>query len=131
MKVPAFALLSEICLIRYRGQLATLNTFNSNLGWLVGLCLGLVVPLQLLAPAQTSPSLVFLLLCWRLPESPVWLMRRGREEEARLTLAWLRGKKYDIEPEIAEIKEVIAEEEKAAPHSVLETLRCRPVSNVW
>ena len=128
--MPAFALLSEICLIRYRGQLATLNTFNSNLGWLVGLCLGLVVPLQLLAPAQTSSSLVFLLLCWRLPESPVWLMRRGREEEARLTLAWLRGGKYDIEPEIAEIKEVIAEEEKAAPHSVLETLRCRPVSNV-
>ena len=130
MKVPAFALLSEICLNRYRGQLATLNTFNSNLGWLVGLCLGLVVPLQLLAPAQTSPSLVFLLLCWRLPESPVWLMRRGREEEARLTLAWLRGGKYDIEPEIAEIKEVIAEEEKAAPHSVLETLRRRPVRDL-
>ena len=128
--MPAFALLSEICLIRYRGQLATLNTFNSNLGWLVGLCLGLVVPLQLLAPAQTSPSLVFLLLCWRLPESPVWLMRRGREEEARLTLAWLRGGKYDIEPEIAEIKEVIAEEEKAAPHSVLETLRRRPVRDL-
>ena len=34
-------------------------------------------------------------------------------------------------PKIAEIKEVIAEEEKAAPHSVLETLRRRPVSNVW
>ena len=62
--------------------------------------------------------------------SPVWLMRRGREEEARLTLAWLRGGKYDIEPEIAEIKEVITEEEKAAPHSVLETLRCRPVRDL-
>ena len=112
-------------MIRYRDQLATLNTFNSNLGWVVGLCLGLVVPLQLLTPAQTSPSLVFLLLCWRLPESPVWLMRRGREKEARRTLAWLRGHSYDIEPEIAEIEEVIAEEAKNSQHSVMEVIKRR------
>ena len=123
--MPAFALLSEICLIRYRGQLATLNTFNSNLGWLVGLCLGLVVPLQLLAPVQTSPSLVFLLLCWRLPESPVWLMRRGREEEARQTLAWLRGGKYDIEPEVEELRSIITEEQNSSGTSVLEMLKKR------
>ena len=111
--------------------MAGLNSFTNNLGTLLGLCLGLVVPVQYYAFPLCCPSLVFLLLCWRLPESPVWLMRRGREEEARLTLAWLRGKKYDIEPEIAEIKEVIAEEEKAAPHSVLETLRRRPVRHLW
>ena len=123
--MPAFALLSEICLIRYRGQLATLNTFNSNLGWLVGLCLGLVVPLQLLAPAQTSPSLVFLLLCWRLPESPVWLMRRGREEEARQTLVWIRGKKYNSQPELEEMKNIIVNEENSSGMSKKEMLRSR------
>ena len=117
-------------MIRHRETLGGLNSFTNNLGTLLGLCLGLVVPVQYYAFPLCCPSLVFLLLCWRLPESPVWLMRRGREEEARLTLAWLRGGKYDIEPEIAEIKEVIAEEEKAAPHSVLETLRRRPVRDL-
>ena len=117
-------------MIRHRETLSGLNSFTNNLGTLLGLCLGLVVPVQYYAFPLCCPSLVFLLLCWRLPESPVWLMRNSREEEARLTLAWLRGKKYDIEPEVAEIKEVIAEEEKAAPHSVLETLRRRPVRHL-
>ena len=111
-------------------MLGGLNSFTNNLGTLLGLCLGLVVPVQFYAFTLCGPSIVFLLLCWRLPESPVWLMRRHREEEARLTLSWLRGEKYDIEPEIVEIKEVIAEEEKAAPHSVLETLRCKTMRDL-
>ena len=102
IQVPSYALLSEICLIRLRGHLATLNTFNSNCGWLLGLCLGLVVPVQFYYPALATPSLLFLGLGWRLPESPVWLLRRGREREARRTLQWLRGREYDAEPELQE-----------------------------
>merc|ERR1711884_114547 len=73
----------------------------------------------------TSPSLVFLLLCWRLPESPVWLMRKGREEEARQTLAWLRGGKYDIEPEVEELRSIITEEQNSSGTSVLKMLKKR------
>ena len=112
-------------MIRHRETLGGLNSFTNNLGTLLGLCLGLVVPVQYYAFPLCCPSLVFLLLCWRLPESPVWLMRRGREEEARLTLAWLRGGKYDIEPEVEEIKEVIAKEESKTKQSVTEVVRNR------
>ena len=38
-------------------------------------------------------------------------MRRGSESDARLTLKWLRGVKYDIEPEVEEMKQIVAEEE--------------------
>ena len=103
-----------------------LNSFTNNLGTLLGLCLGLVVPVQYYAFPLCCPSLVFLLLCWRLPESPVWLMRRGREEETRQTLAWLRGKKYDIEPEVEEIREVVAKENKIkTTQSVIDVVKSR------
>merc|ERR1739836_100846 len=112
-------------LIRHREQLAGLNSFSNNVGTLAALCLGLVVPVQFYAFPLCCPSVLFLLLCWLLPESPVWLMRNNREREARRTLAWLRGHSYDIEPEIAEIEEVIAEEEKNAQHSVMEVIKRR------
>ena len=106
--------------------MAGLNSFTNNLGTLLGLCLGLVVPVQYYAFPLCCPSLVFLLLCWRLPESPVWLMRRGREEEARQTLAWLRGNKYDIEPEVEEIREVVAKENKIkTTQSVIDVVKSR------
>ena len=106
-------------------MLGGLNSFTNNLGTLLGLCLGLVVPVQYYAFPLCCPSLVFLLLCWRLPESPVWLMRNDKEKEARRTLTWLRGGKYDIEPEVEEIKEVIKEEERKSQQSVREVIQDR------
>ena len=96
------------------------------MGTLLGLCLGLVVPVQYYAFSLCGPSIVFLFLCWLLPESPVWLMRRGREEEARQTLAWLRGEKYDIEPEVEEIREIVAKENKiTTTQSVIDVVKSR------
>ena len=110
VQVPSYSLLSEICLITYRGHLASLNTFNSNCGWLLGLSVGLVVPVQYFYFTLCFPSLIFLFLCWRLPESPVWLMRKGNEKGARETLQWLRGDDYNVTPEIDELKDVINDE---------------------
>ena len=110
VQVPSYSLLSEICLIAYRGHLASLNTFNSNCGWLLGLCVGLVVPVQYFYLTLCLPSVMFLFLCWRLPESPVWLMRKGNEKGARETLQWLRGDDYNVTPEIDELKDVINDE---------------------
>ena len=38
---------------------------------------------QYLPITLAAPNVVFLALCWLVPESPVWLVRRGREGEAR------------------------------------------------
>ena len=38
---------------------------------------------QYLPITLAAPNVAFLCLCWLLPESPVWLVRRGREAEAR------------------------------------------------
>ena len=120
--IAGYSLLSEICLIRYRTPLATLNTSSTNMGWLLGLCIGLVTPIHLHYPTLCLFSVIFLCLCWLLPESPVWLMRRGRESDARLTLTWLRGVKYDIEPEMEELEQIVAQEDNVSGISIFDVL---------
>ena len=44
-------------MIRHRETLGGLNSFTNNLGTLVGLCLGLVVPVQYYAFPLCCPSL--------------------------------------------------------------------------
>ncbi|KAL4780393.1 general substrate transporter [Aspergillus varians] len=54
------------------------------------------------------PSLV-LLLAWRLPESPLWLLRKGRDEHALKQLKYLYGVKpgYAAEDDLSAIKATI------------------------
>ena len=50
------------------------------------------------------------------PDSPVFLVRKGKMEAAKKSLQWFRGKNYSgVDDEIAEIKK--AEDEKSAPES--------------
>lgn len=35
-----------------------------------------------------------------IPETPRWYVSRGRDEQARKALQWLRGKQADVEPEL-------------------------------
>ena len=57
-----------------------------------GLCCALLAPFLV--------SVVYLL-----PESPSWLVQRGRKADACRVLRWLRGPHYDVSLEIAELLE--------------------------
>jgi len=59
--------------------------------------------------AVLYPGLLFLLGCLCVSESPRWLMRRGRPDQARAVLARLRPA-ADCEAEVAEIGASLAEE---------------------
>ena len=109
---PSFALLSEISLIRFRSSVASMNTLMSNLGWLIGISLGLVVPLQFYSIALCFPSVIFLVVSWNMVESPIWLLRRGEQDRARDTLQWLRGEEYDVEMEMKELETIVEQEKR-------------------
>ena len=102
-----------------------MNTFYGNVGWLTGLVVGLFIPIKIYSLVLSLPSLVFMVLCWRMPESPIWLMRRGRDQEARTTLQWLRGEAYNTEPEVKELEAVVSGEKMTSDKTVMELLRER------
>ena len=78
----------------------------------------------MLAWLQLLPVCILAISVFFVPDSPYWLVERGREEEARQALLTLRGPHYDIEPEFAEIVNKKHAKE-AVGRGVAETLASR------
>lgn len=79
------------------------------------------------------PSLV-LLLAWRLPESPLWLARKGRDEDALKQLKYLYGAKpgYSAADDLGKIKASIGAQEASQRGSWADLFRgTNKVSMVW
>ncbi|XP_017043359.1 facilitated trehalose transporter Tret1-2 homolog isoform X2 [Drosophila ficusphila] len=49
--------------------------------------------------------LIFGVIFFFMPESPTYLVSKDRSESAIKSIQWLRGKEYDYEPELAELRE--------------------------
>lgn len=66
----------------------------------------------------------FLLLMLIIPETPRWYVSRGRDEQARKALQWLRGKQADVEPELKGIiKSHTDSERQSSSNGLMQLLR--------
>ena len=46
-----------------------------------------------------------------MPESPYFLLSKGKEEQAINALQWLRGNNYDVQDELQQMKTILKEQE--------------------
>lgn len=121
--------IAEISPAAIRGRLVATQQFNVCLGiclayvsnYLVALCpmIGDAVQWRWMFGVQAIPSAAFLLLLFSVPDSPRWLIEKGRVEDARRVFASLKAQ--NIDAEVQEIVESFAHQQSVGH----EPLFCR------
>ncbi|KAF6328125.1 solute carrier family 2 member 6 [Rhinolophus ferrumequinum] len=101
--IPVYV--SEIALPGVRGALGATPQLMAVFGSLSLYALGLLLPWRWLAVAGEGPVVIMILLLTFMPNSPRFLLSRGRDKEALQALAWLRGANADIRWEFQQIQD--------------------------
>ncbi|MBU6534007.1 sugar porter family MFS transporter [Streptomyces mayonensis] len=118
--VPAY--IAEIAPARLRGRLVSVNQLMISTGilssYFVGYLLSDSGAWRWMLAIATVPAIGMLIGLVRLGESPRWLLTRGRTDEARRLLA-RHHTPAEVERELAEIAESMAEEQRFSYRDVL------------
>uniref|UniRef100_A0A8D2DSM0 Solute carrier family 2 member 6 n=1 Tax=Sciurus vulgaris TaxID=55149 RepID=A0A8D2DSM0_SCIVU len=101
--IPVYV--SEIAPPGVRGALGATPQLMAVFGSLSLYALGLLLPWRWLAVAGEGPVLVMVLLLSFMPNSPRFLLSRGRDEEALQALTWLRPADADVHWEFEQIQD--------------------------
>ncbi|XP_069842025.1 solute carrier family 2, facilitated glucose transporter member 6 [Dendropsophus ebraccatus] len=103
--IPVY--ISEISHAGLRGALGACPQLMAVCGALVLYALGLVLPWRWLAIAGEVPVFLMLFLLCFMPDSPRFLISKGKDEKALQALVWLRGPNTAYRAEFQRIKESV------------------------
>ncbi|XP_030552434.1 sugar transporter ERD6-like 7 isoform X2 [Rhodamnia argentea] len=126
--VPIF--IAEITPKDLRGALTAVNQLMICAAVSVSFIIGTVLAWRVLALIGLIPCAVLLFGLFFIPESPRWLVKRGREKEFEAALQKLRGKDVDISEEAAEIQDYIETLQRLPKASMLDLFQRRYLSSV-
>ncbi|XP_066909600.1 facilitated trehalose transporter Tret1 [Halyomorpha halys] len=104
--------LAEISEPRVRGALSTFVQLMTNLGVLFEYVIGPIVSYKILGYFSGSLPIIFIIIFFGMPESPYWLLMKGKKEKAAKSLAWLRGleNSSEVKEELETLENVVTEE---------------------
>ncbi|XP_031348940.1 facilitated trehalose transporter Tret1-like isoform X2 [Photinus pyralis] len=103
---------SEIAEKEIRGALGSYFQLLLTVGILFSYIIGFVADIKTYTIIVAILPLVFCVVFFFQPETPVYRMKQKREGDARAALIRLRGKEYDVDAELKEIRETLEAEEK-------------------
>ncbi|XP_037789163.1 facilitated trehalose transporter Tret1-like [Penaeus monodon] len=110
--LPA-TLISELSQPRLRGFLLGFEEVLVALGQMAVYVMADLLPWALATALCSAPFFVLFACAYFLPESPYWLVRKGREEDAAKALRRLRGRGASVEEELSQIVSGIKERQQA------------------
>ncbi|CAH0724809.1 unnamed protein product, partial [Brenthis ino] len=108
-----------------RGALGLLPTAFGNTGILLAYFAGTYLNWSNLAFLGAALPIPFFLLMILTPETPRWYITKGRVEDAKKALQWLRGRNINIEKEMGELTRSQAEADLSAGTNALRQLLSR------
>ncbi|XP_046650205.1 solute carrier family 2, facilitated glucose transporter member 8-like isoform X3 [Daphnia pulicaria] len=116
--------IGEISTPAMRGIVGFFFSVNLASGLLVTSVMGLWMHWRWLSVICTIEPIIFLVGMICVPESPYFLMRKGKQSEALEALVWLRGSTYNIKAELHQIETRVLEDSK-------ETCKISDVCQPW
>lgn len=102
--VPMY--LGEIAGVRVRGAISTMFTGLLYSGILFEYCVGPAVSFNTLNLISGVIPIIFFFTFFMLPDSPYYLLMKGRQKEARKSLAWFRNAEINDETLAKELDEM-------------------------
>jgi len=96
--------ISEVSTPHLRSTMAVVPAMTGCLGVYTCQLLAFCLPWQTLAAIFAGCNLPFLFMCLAMPESPSYLVSKGKVEQAHSVLRRLRGPRWNVSQEVEEIK---------------------------
>ncbi|KAL6443661.1 hypothetical protein ACFW04_001641 [Cataglyphis niger] len=118
---------SETAAPDQRAWLASCGPILVSLGVLIVYTLGAITTWQKAAAISIGPAILSLALTRMLPETPAWLISRGRTDEAKEALLWLRGSGFNVDKEYQDLCDANTKRKEKEEN----LLRALHMPNVW
>lgn len=126
MEAPVVTYVGEISQAKIRGILTSCAGVMATFGYFLGFLLGTVFYWRTVALVALIVPLSTMIAIFFIPETPYWLLARGRDEEALKALQWLRGwvPAKVVEKEFADMQRYSKFSTKCTPCQKAETVDC-------
>ncbi|XP_047120537.1 facilitated trehalose transporter Tret1-2 homolog [Schistocerca piceifrons] len=100
--------ISEAAQEHVRGSLGTFFALMFNAGVLVAYIVGAVAPYRIVCAGAVVLPALYLCSFFFLPESPQYLLSKGRSEEAAESLRWFRAAGHDVDAELKALQSTLS-----------------------